>query len=118
MKKLFKESYLNKLSTFFAITLMAIHLSACATIREVKKSPGKSGIIMVQEGIGGDARADAKQKMKENCGGKTPVILEEGEAVIGSTNSGHNSDSIWFSSSESEDKREWRIKYKCKKSKK
>ena len=80
----------------------------CASIREVKKSPGKGGVITVHEGIGGDARSMAKERMKENCGSKQPVVTEEGEAVVGtsSTTSG--------SSTDSEDKREWRLTYKCK----
>lgn len=107
----------KNLLTVLTAGIIGLHLLACATIREVKKAPGKGGVIMVQEGIGGDARADAKQKMKENCGLKTPVILEEGEEVIGSTGRNYNSKSSWWDTSESEDKREWRIKYKCKKSK-
>ena len=94
------------------ITSMLVGIfSSCASIREVKKSPGKGGEIMIQEGIGGDARADAKQVMKENCGAKSPVIVEEGEAVIGTK---HHAGKHF---GESEDKREWRIKYRCKKKK-
>lgn len=97
------------------IALLSGVVFSCASIREVKKAPGKGGEIMVSEGIGGDARADAKQKMKENCGSKTPVIVEEGEAVIGASYSG--SKYSLTERGDSEDKREWRIKYKCKKKK-
>jgi hypothetical protein len=101
----------------FFLGLTVIFAGSCASIREVKKTPGKGGEIMVSEGIGGDARADAKQVMKENCGSKSPVIIEEGEAVVGSSYRGDNNKHSLFSTGESEDKREWRIKYKCKKKK-
>lgn len=99
--------------TFKAIIgiLFVISAAGCATIREVKKTPGKGGVITVQEGIGGDARDMAKQKMKENCGSKPPVVMEEGEAVIGTES--HSYSNL----TDSEDKREWRITYKCKGSK-
>jgi hypothetical protein len=89
----------------------SVSVVGCATIREVKKTPGKGGVITVQEGIGGDARSMAKQKMKENCGSKAPVVTEEGEAVIGTESQ------TYSSTTESEDKREWRVSYRCKGSK-
>lgn len=92
------------------VVLIAL-VAACATTREVKKSPGKGGVITVHEGIFGDARSMAKQTMKENCGAKKPVVVEEGEAVIGTSTTSRSGE--WSSSSDSEDKREWRITYKC-----
>lgn len=94
----------------------------CATIREVKKQPGKGGVITVKEGIFGDARGDAMQVMKETCRAKKPVVVEEGEVVVGSSTSTRSSTTRssnrltteGSSTTESEDKLEWRITYKCK----
>lgn len=99
--------------TAFIIT---IFISGCATTRVVKKQPNVGGVIMVQEGIYGNARADADKIMRENCGRKKPVILEEGEAVVGtstrgSEHTGKNSKSV---NASTVDAREWRITYKCK----
>jgi hypothetical protein len=90
-------------------------LEACATTRVVKTQPGHGGEIMVQEGLFGDARADARKKMKGNCGGKKPVITEEGETVVGKHSRSSTDKMSWGSttSGDEEDKREWRLKYKC-----
>ena len=96
-------------------------LASCASTRVVKKRSGKSGVIMVKEGMFGDARADAKQLMKDNCGRKKPVIAEEGEAVVGSDTRGSErkrkgwfKTNVTYGSSETRDVTEWRIKYRCK----
>jgi len=104
-----------KYLTLALVVVSAAALSACATTRVVKKQPGKGGEIMVQEGIWGDARADAQKQMKSNCGKKKPVVTEEGEAVVGSTSTSKKDKSKYGSttSTDSEDKREWRIKYRC-----
>jgi hypothetical protein len=110
---------LKELIPAVALILLSV---GCATIREVKKQPGKGGVIMVQEGVFGDARSDAGQVMKENCRAKKPVVVEEGEVVVGSstttrsstTRSANRSTTEGSSSSDAEDKREWRITYKCK----
>jgi hypothetical protein len=43
---------------FVLLVLLSV---GCATIREVKKQPGKGGVITIQEGIFGEARSDAMQ---------------------------------------------------------
>jgi hypothetical protein len=97
-------------------TIVAAALSACATTRVVKTQPGKGGEIMVQEGIFGDARADANKKMKANCGKRKPEIQEEGEAVVGKHKSSDTQLTKWgaVTSGDEDDKTEWRIKYRCK----
>lgn len=74
---------------------------------------------MVQEGIFGDAHADAKAHMKANCGRKKPIVVEEGEAVVGTDTRGSKRKDVGIfgeevSNSESRNITEWRIKYKCK----
>ena len=105
---------------FPAVVLMtAAAVSGCATTRVVTSKPGKGGVIAIHEGLFGDARADAKKKMKSNCGKKKPEITEEGEAKVGSHTSTNGSTKkgkvIDDSSSESDstDKTEWRLTYKC-----
>jgi hypothetical protein len=90
--------------------------SSCAHTRVVKTQPGKGGEIMVQEGLIGDARSDAKKKMKSNCGRRKAQILEEGEAVVGKSRRGDTQQTKYGSatSEDEHDKTEWRIKYKCK----
>jgi len=77
---------------------------------------------MVKEGMFGDARADAQSLMRENCGHKRPVVIEEGEAVVGASTSGSerkrrrlfSRKKETYATSETRDVTEWRIKYKCK----
>ena len=96
------------------MTLLALGFLSlsCATIREVKKVPGKSGVVTVHEGMGGDAREMARQKMRENCGAQEPVVVEEGEAVVGKTSEKRMGS--YATITDMEDKREWRLTYKCK----
>jgi hypothetical protein len=104
----------HRITVLLALTLAA----GCATTRVVKQRPGSGGEIMVKEGFFGDARADATKKMKSNCGRRKIVILEEGEAVIGSRTEGEKKKTSWgavANSSRTEQETEWRIKYKCKK---
>ncbi len=93
--------------------------TSCATTRVVQKRHQKSGVIMVKDGIIGDARADAKKLMADNCGRKRPVVVEEGEAVVGSTTDGRERKSVLFKgvsygSSETRNVTEWQLKYVCK----
>lgn len=107
--------------TRFAVAALTLAqpLGGCATTRVVTVKPGKGGVIAIHEGIFGDARADAKQKMRATCGKKKPEITQEGEAKVGShtTTQGTTKKSKVFddssSESESTDKTEWRLTYKC-----
>lgn len=105
-----------KTLALLSLLVVAAGASACATTRVVKTQPGQGGEIMVQEGLIGDARSDAKKKMASNCGRKKPVVTEEGEAVIGSRSRKDTQLTSWGSSSagETEQKTEWRIKYRCR----
>lgn len=104
---------------FILIAIVSFILVSCTTVRVVSKQPGKGGVVAVHQGlIGGDANVMAKGIMKENCGGKRVEVLEEGESVIGTTSKTDTKkvDSVFTDSTSSTDttnKTEWRIKYKC-----
>ena len=96
-------------------------MTNCASTRVVKQRPGKSGIIMVREGMIGDARSEAKSIMKRNCGHKRPIVIEEGEAVVGSSTRGTARTGKGLfglkttrGRSKTRNVTEWRVKYKCK----
>ena len=103
-------------------TLALASLCSCATVRVVDMEPGRSGTIAVHDGIIGDARSKAKDKMKENCSGKNYTVVKEGEAVVGHDTTNHkgggsivkvlSGDSDGGDSSQ-RNATEWRIKYKC-----
>ncbi len=100
-------------STYFFI--MVGMTFSCAHARVVKSQPGKGGLIAVGKGMFGDARAEADLEMRRNCGSKRPVILEEGEHVVGTSTSTDNKRTKRGSRSTgtTRDRTEWRIKYKC-----
>ncbi len=51
--------------------------------RDVKKAPGKSGIIALHTNPRSEDRTEADRKMKDNCKGQEVNILEEGEVTVG-----------------------------------
>lgn len=102
------------------LSLTATVLAACSTTRIVKSQPGNGGVIAMHDGLFGESAKDkAMKQAKGNCGGKKVKIVEEGEAKIGSKTSGStkggkkSGDST--NESESTDKVEWRMTYKCSK---
>jgi hypothetical protein len=105
----------SRLSTAVLVLVAALAVTACAHTRVVKSRPGKGGEIMVSEGLFGDARADAKKKMRANCGSRRPEITEEGEAVVGKRRNSSTDLTKWgsVSSEDEDDKTEWRLKYRC-----
>ena len=50
------------------ISILLVFLNSCASVRVVKKRPGKGGVIAVKEGfIGESADIKADRIMRENC---------------------------------------------------
>ena len=103
-----------------SLALAAALLSSCATTRVVQTQPQKGGVIAVKEGLIGDARKDAKAKMKSNCPKGRYQILEEGVATVGSKSRGtadkqkvRHGLTLTSTESETHDVTEWRIKYRC-----
>lgn len=104
--------------------LITISMISCSTVRVVKKRPGQGGILALQNGfIGESAESKAEKIMKSSCSGKGYLVTEEGEAVVGSRTSMTKknkgaADKLFaeqeVSESETEDKTEWRLTYKCK----
>lgn len=103
-------------------TLALAALCSCATARVVDMEPGRSGTIAVHDGIIGDARSKAADKMKENCSGKNYTVVKEGESVVGHDTTNHKgggsivkvlSGDGGGGDSSQRDATEWRIKYKC-----
>jgi len=104
----------------YLILLTSLALFACSgTYRVVKKtqSGGEVALVGPQE----SAREKADEYMRSQC----PTgfdIVEEGEAVVGSTTTARTTDNgknifgqkTATTSADSTDKREWRIKYQCK----
>ncbi|MGZ3699775.1 MAG: hypothetical protein ACXWP5_16775 [Bdellovibrionota bacterium] len=97
----------------------------CATARTVSVQPGKGGVVAVNPPQDPEARQKAEMIMGQTCNGKKWEIVEEGETVIGQSTRGDTGTSynnnrnapILFSStsssSETVNKTEWRINYKC-----
>ncbi len=100
---------------YLPVVGLFMSLTGCASLKEVKKSPGKGGIITLADGTDRGAKAEARLRMKETCGKKTPIILEEGDSVPGSSE--YTAPHPWSLTPESAEAREWRIKYKCRKKK-
>ena len=56
--------------------------------RNVKKKPGKSGIIALKTEQRQEDQDLAKSMMSQNCGSQTAKIIEEGEVAIGTVTQG------------------------------
>lgn len=126
------------------ITLMLVGLmllNSCAGMlkyqpyaRNVKKKPGRSGIVALKLNHRQEDRDYSETLMKGNCGEKKIKILDEGEVVIGTvTNSNTQSreggethmgslfglpvtsttPNSTSQSSTTTQKKEWQIKYTC-----
>lgn len=108
--------------------------------RDVKKKPGKEGVIALRQVNRPEDRALAEQMMTQNCAGKEVKVIEEGEVVIGEktkssgseshvpgksgkqvgtlfglpiTSGGRNSGTESSSESEKVQLKEWQISYEC-----
>lgn len=97
---------------------LAVALGGCGSIRVVKKTQAGGEVALV--GSQDKAREKAAEYMQAQCPSGYDV-LEEGEAVVGSTMSGQQQNGIGVfgrptttMNATTEDKREWRIKYQCK----
>jgi hypothetical protein len=83
-------------------------------------------VVAIHNGIFGDARAKADDIMRSTCKGKPWEIVEEGETVVGSTTTASTRTEKAHkglfgkvpetekTTSETNDKTEWRLKYVCK----
>ncbi len=101
----------------FLITLSV--LVSCASARVVTVEPGQGGIIAVNPKDSSDAREKAVALMSENCRGKYKIV-KEGEEVVGQTSQSQTTagrslfnKAALNTSSNSTNKTEWRITYKC-----
>ena len=129
---------ITKKAVFLSLLTM---LTSCAGMfeyrpyaRNVKKKPGKSGVIALELNHRAEDRTLATTMMHENCGAKKAVVTDEGEVVIGtvtnstkkSTEGGETSMGSFFglpvtsssadtenSSSTTVQKKEWQINYLC-----
>jgi hypothetical protein len=119
----------------------ALILNSCAGMnkyrpyaRNVKKKPGRSGVVALKLEHRKEDRDLAKSFMKDNCGTKKSKILDEGEVVIGTTTNSNSksreggtsnfgslfgiplktqtADSTSKTSTTTQEK-EWQITYKC-----
>lgn len=113
----------------FAIILASVvAMAGCATTRVVSKQPRKGGVIALQAGLWGEEEARAKMEsmMRSNCGGQYE-ITDESEVVVGQVSRTKGSEKgnkkngfVSYSEKQSEsttetnNKTEWRITYACK----
>ena len=103
----------------FALSALAVLLVGCASARMVSMQPAKGGVIAVLPSGSVEARQKATVMMQNNCGSKKVEITEEGEAVIGHTSTGSANTSLTGhllgtnTNSDTTQKTEWRITYKC-----
>lgn len=98
--------------------LLATAVVGCSSYRVVQKTPD-SGVLALQ-GDRNAAHEKAEQYMASQCPGGYDIV-EEGEAVVGSTTQQQTSGGKTFfgapalnTTSNSHDTTEWRVKYKCK----
>lgn len=116
-----------KISFLCAVSALAF-TTGCATTRVVSKQPRKGGVIALQKGLWGeeDARAKMESMMRSNCGGSY-TITDESEVVVGQVSRTKGSEKekkkngfVSYSATESnsttetENKTEWRVTYTCK----
>ena len=106
-----------KVLGLFIIMSMSV---SCATVRVVKKRPGRGGTIAVKQGfIGESADVKAARIMSSNCR-RGYRILSEGEHAVGKVSStssrGRTKHGIDYGNSQTVETQtnEWRVKYKCK----
>lgn len=101
-----------------SVCAISLLVGACGGIRVVKKTQtgGELALLGSQE----KAREEATKYMTAQCPSGFD-ILEEGEAVVGSTSSSNAQQTTSWTgrpavatTTSTEDKREWRIKYQCK----
>lgn len=102
------------------LTLVSMALPACGELtltREVRRTPSEGEIALM------DPRDTAHQQAERLMAARCPKgydIVEEGEAVVGQTTSADTTKHKGFfgptqtTTAQSEDRREWRVKYKCK----
>ncbi len=104
-----------------ALTITGV-MAGCGTARLVRSAPGKGGEVALV-GLRDKARENADGVMLQVCGSKKPEVVEEGEAVVGTTthDDGQSSIDPWRKNStrtsnysESTQKTEWRIKFECR----
>jgi hypothetical protein len=104
----------------FLIVFAALALAACSgSYRVVKKTQAGGEVALV--GPQESAREKADEYMRTQCPAGFDIV-EEGEAVVGSTTTARTADGgknifgqkTSTTTADSTDKREWRIKYQCK----
>ena len=125
---------------FQGLALLAALLSvvSCAydptSARSVAMKPGKGGVVTLSHHDDPRSRAKGDEIMNRTCAGKKVEVVEEGEAVVGSSkrsntenNNNHGSGGIKVagigfgspsstSSTDAEERQitEWRVTYECK----
>ena len=120
---------------FVSLGLLAV--TSCAydpsSARSVSMKPGKGGILTLSPHEDPRARAKADTLMAQTCSGKKAEILEEGDAVVGTSTSSNTEQrsgsasgikiaGIGFGGSNpnaqtdsvAKNVTEWRITYECK----
>ncbi|MEM7646501.1 MAG: hypothetical protein AAF203_06310 [Pseudomonadota bacterium] len=103
--------------------------------RSVKSRPGQGGVIALRLNHRAEDQELAQSKMQRNCAGRKVAVEEEGEVVVGTLTksntqahrgnkrqvgslfgtpvlAGHDGETQ--TSSETTQKKEWQIKYRCK----
>lgn len=136
-----KSKIFGKITTQVSLLSTLAILTSCAGMfeyrpyaRNVKKKPGKSGVIALEINHRAEDRTLATSMMNENCGNKKAVVTDEGEVVIGtvtnstkkSTEGGETNYGNFFglpvsssspdtesTSSTTTQKKEWQINYHC-----
>lgn len=136
-----KSRNFGKKLNLLALITLSLLLNSCAGMnkyrpyaRNVKKKPGRSGVVALKLEHRKEDRDLAKSFMNENCGKKKLNILDEGEVVIGTTTNSksktreggtsnfgslfgvplktQSADSTSQTSTTTQEK-EWQISYKC-----
>lgn len=132
-----KSQIFGKMTTIAVLATLA----SCAGMfeyrpyaRNVKKKPGKSGVIALELNHRAEDRTLATTMMSDNCGNKKAIITDEGEVAIGtvtnstkkSTEGGETQMGSFFglpvtsttadqesTSSTTTTQKEWQINYLC-----
>ncbi len=102
----------------FAAVLAILPMAACSSARVVSMEPGEGGQVALSARDSDGAREKAANLMAQNCAGHRYKVVKEGEEVVGSKTSSTSGKSIWSkslrsTSSDTDNKTEWRMTYKC-----
>lgn len=104
---------IRSVATLVSIASLLSLATGCSGIRVVQKT--RDGGVVALQGQESGAREKADEYMRSQCPAGYEIV-EEGEAVVGSDTTVRQRQTFIgpVTTAQSEDRREWRLTYKCK----